>query len=763
MSNSPVSPAAAAAELLRRRQARRSLLAFTRYTMPSFEYSWHHGVMCEYLDRFVALDIKRLIISMPPRHTKSEFVSRRLPAFILGQNPDAPIIAASYGADLARRMNRDVQRIIDDAAYRRLFPDTKLFGSNVQTVAQGSWLRNSDMFEVVEYNGYYRGSGVGGAITGMGMKYGIIDDPLKNRADANSETIRQKIWDWYTSTFRTRLAPGGGILITMCMTGDTPVLMADGTERPLRDIRVGDCIATYDNGKLGTSVVLNHRSNGPDSVYRIRTICGIIVYANARHPFLVEEDGRHKWIRLKDLCLTHKIVVVRDGGAYGRERPVWPKDATNLLMPAAIAGRTTRRSGGRMGIDHHPSILSLAAMHASSDTMVSPPSSMTPCMRRRGASAPSVVNPLARMCALTGVANFVSTTATKPTPCAHFFATTATWLWDIPKHEPMPLLLPNTSNFTTTLIESIELAGVEEVFDIQVDRTENFIANGLVSHNTRWHEDDLVGRLLSQSASDADADQWTVLTLPAIAENPIADYDQRQVGDALWPTRFDLAELAKTRVSLGSYDWNSLYQQRPAPPEGGMFKRQWFDVVGAAPRQAARVRAWDKAASDDSGDYTVGVLLARDHKGIFYVEDVIRDRLSDLGREKVIRQTADADRAKYGDVKVWIEQEPGSGGKDSARMTVRGLAGHSVHVERPTTDKVVRAGPFAAQCEAENVRLVAGEWNAAYISELASFPYGSHDDQVDASTLAFNKLALELQMPANIDLGGLTQSSKWKT
>lgn len=463
--------------------------------MPSFEYSWHHGVMCEYLDRFVALDIKRLIISMPPRHTKSEFVSRRLPAFILGQNPDAPIIAASYGADLARRMNRDVQRIIDDAAYRRLFPDTKLFGSNVQTVAQGSWLRNSDMFEVVEYNGYYRGSGVGGAITGMGMKYGIIDDPLKNRADANSETIRQKIWDWYTSTFRTRLAPGGGILITM----------------------------------------------------------------------------------------------------------------------------------------------------------------------------------------------------------------------------------------------------------------------------TRWHEDDLVGRLLSQSASDADADQWTVLTLPAIAENPIADYDQRQVGDALWPTRFDLAELAKTRVSLGSYDWNSLYQQRPAPPEGGMFKRQWFDVVGAAPRQATRVRAWDKAASDDSGDYTVGVLLARDHKGIFYVEDVIRDRLSDLGREKVIRQTADADRAKYGDVKVWIEQEPGSGGKDSARMTVRGLAGHSVHVERPTTDKVVRAGPFAAQCEAENVRLVAGEWNAAYISELASFPYGSHDDQVDASTLAFNKLALELQMPANIDLGGLTQSSKWKT
>ena len=169
MTNSPVSQQEAAAELLRRRQARNSILAFTTYTMPTFEVSWHHEVMSEYIDKFANKEIKRLMIFMPPRHTKSEFVSRRLPAYLLGRNPDESIIAASYGADLASRMNRDVQRIIDSEDYRRIFPDTRLFGKNIRTVASGSWLRNSDMFEVVEYSGYYRGSGIGGAITGMGM------------------------------------------------------------------------------------------------------------------------------------------------------------------------------------------------------------------------------------------------------------------------------------------------------------------------------------------------------------------------------------------------------------------------------------------------------------------------------------------------------------------------------------------------------------------------------------------------------------------
>ena len=192
---------------------RRALLCFTTYTMPNYAVNWHHRVICDHLDAFVARRIKRLMILAPPRTGKSELVSRRLPAYILGINPNATIIAASYGAELARRMNRDVQRIIDDERYQVLFPDTSLSGKNVRSDAQGSWLRNSDMFEVVGHGGYYRGAGVGGAVTGLGMHYGIIDDPIKNRKEANSATYRQSVWEWYTSTFYTRLAPGGNILL----------------------------------------------------------------------------------------------------------------------------------------------------------------------------------------------------------------------------------------------------------------------------------------------------------------------------------------------------------------------------------------------------------------------------------------------------------------------------------------------------------------------------------------------------------------------
>lgn len=194
---------------------RQNLLAFTRYTYPAYEENWHHRVICEYLDRFIAGDIKRLMIFTHPRAGKSELVSRRLPAFALGKNPDLSIITASYGAGLARRMNRDVQRIIDTDEYRVLFPATQLNGTNVRTVAQGSWLRNSDMFEVVGHKGFYMSVGVGGSLTGSGGQILVIDDPVKNRKEANSATYRESVWEWYTSTFYTRLAPGGGILLTL--------------------------------------------------------------------------------------------------------------------------------------------------------------------------------------------------------------------------------------------------------------------------------------------------------------------------------------------------------------------------------------------------------------------------------------------------------------------------------------------------------------------------------------------------------------------
>ncbi len=201
-------------------RARRSFEHFVRATVHAdYKMGWVHQEVCKELDQFLA-DVAagknpRLMLFAPPRHGKSELASRRFPAYALGRHPDLSIIATSYGAELASSMNRDVQRIIDSPAYSNLFPSTKLWGENIRTVADGSYLRNSDIFEVVGHRGVYKSSGVGGGITGRGMHIGIIDDPFKDAEEAYSQTIRDKVWEWYTSTFYTRLMPGGGILIIL--------------------------------------------------------------------------------------------------------------------------------------------------------------------------------------------------------------------------------------------------------------------------------------------------------------------------------------------------------------------------------------------------------------------------------------------------------------------------------------------------------------------------------------------------------------------
>jgi len=156
-------------------------------------------------------------------------------------------------------------------------------------------------------------------------------------------------------------------------------------------------------------------------------------------------------------------------------------------------------------------------------------------------------------------------------------------------------------------------------------------------------------------------------------------------------------------------------------------------------------RFWDKAASVGKGDFTAGVLMGRTQDGYFWVLDVIRGRWDSAGRERVIREIAEQDGE---DVLVGLEKERGSGGLDSRMMTIRNLAGFSVKSTPIIGTKEQRADPFSTQINAGNVFCQAAKWNKDYLEELQYFPFGTYDDQVDASAGAF-RLVTEYK-PAQI-------------
>lgn len=226
-------------KLLRRHKARNSLLDFTLYTKPNYHVNWHHELLCTELDDFLASPTRnRLMIFVGPRRGKSEIVSRRLPAYAFGKNPDLNVISCSYAADLAVKMSRDTQRIMDSDTYRELFPRTKLNSKNIKTTSKGSYIRTSDKFEIVDFSGSYRAAGVGGGITGQGADLAIIDDPIKDWADALSPVKKQAVYDWYVSTFYTRLSKNGKVILLMTRWAEDDLagrLLADAKKDPDSD------------------------------------------------------------------------------------------------------------------------------------------------------------------------------------------------------------------------------------------------------------------------------------------------------------------------------------------------------------------------------------------------------------------------------------------------------------------------------------------------------------------------------------------------
>lgn len=198
-----------------RNLARESLMAFTVYTDGNYRQAWHNEMLARYLDKFVRGEIKRLILSAPPRTGKSELVSLKMPAYILGRNPRAKILSASHTADLANSFSRKLQRLIMSEPYRELFPETCLKDYPGPEMAGNvsQWTQTDKEFDVIGHGENYRCFGVGAAPAGKGGDFILIDDPIRNRKEAESAKFRDDLWEWYLDDIESRDEGGAGILV----------------------------------------------------------------------------------------------------------------------------------------------------------------------------------------------------------------------------------------------------------------------------------------------------------------------------------------------------------------------------------------------------------------------------------------------------------------------------------------------------------------------------------------------------------------------
>jgi predicted phage terminase large subunit-like protein len=245
---------------------------------------------------------------------------------------------------------------------------------------------------------------------------------------------------------------------------------------------------------------------------------------------------------------------------------------------------------------------------------------------------------------------------------------------------------------------------------------------------TRWHEDDLGGRMLAQAPAE-----WRVLKLAALAEE--ADPLGRSANGPLWPEWENDSALQRKRTIVGERAWLALFQQCPRPDAGSLFQVDRVEFIDAQPiaSPGVVVRAWDLAATlaerGTDPDWTAGVKLMRDEAGRYTVLDVIRIRGTSRQVEKAILDAARSDGTK---VMISLPEDPGQAGKGQVAYMTAMLAGYHVTSSRETGLKATRAAPAASQVEAGNVAVVRAPWNHAFIEELRDFPFGRKDDQVDA-------------------------------
>ena len=731
-----------------------SFLDFITHVYPGYKVGPHHRKLAKIFEEIAEGKKKRVIVNIAPRHGKSEMISYLAPAWFLGKYPHKKVIMASHTADLAVNFGRRVRNLVGSESYRDIFSNVEL---QADSKSASRWGTN--------FNGEYFAIGVGGALAGRGADLFIIDDPhSEQEAKQGRADVFEPAWEWFQSGPVQRLMPGGAIIVVMCMTGNTGVLRPDGNETPLKDIRPGDEIATYEEGKITVSRVLNHRSNGVDQVFTVRTQSGRIVQANERHPFLVDNAGDRRWVRLKDLKPGMLLVATKVATApldhkpnpdfalhakrvspTTRNIPVPPSTRPDIMgnggtlnawwrgvkrkrRPKVFAEVTTTNNAGRQGTEEAVIPPTIVGQNESNPATGLRKSSTTQWLLSVITSVISVCNRLLKpIPALIGTVNSASTTVTTPAKFGGCSATTATSLLGTEKPQTSYVEPLNTCAITLDEIVSITASGREEVFDVEVERTENFIANGVISHNTRWSKMDLTGKIIDHMTKNTDSDEWEVVEFPAILNDK-----------PLWPEFWPIEELLAKKASMDVRYWQAQYMQEPTAEEGALIKRDWWQVWEKEdPPPCEHIIMSLDAAQEKTNRSDYNALLTW---GVFFNEEA--------KNYNIILLNAIKERLEYPELKALMleqykEWQPDSlivEKKSNGAVLYQEMRRMGIPLSEFTPgkgqDKISRVNAVTDLFSSGIVWIPDRRWAWEVVEECNDFPSGSHDDLVDATTLA---------------------------
>lgn len=739
-------------------EARTNFLAFCRRVYPNFKEGPHHRNMNKYLKGVLSGEEDRVTISMPPRFGKSETVAYLFVAFYLGHNPGHHIMMVTHTADLSADFGRKVRNLISSDVYREIFPDTVV---SADKAAANNWTTTK--------GGKYLAIGIGANVAGHGAHLLVADDVVSEQSvlSGNPDTAFATAWNYMQVGPIQRLMPGGRIVMIGCMTAETRVLLADGFEKELQHIVVGDEIATYDNGKITVSRVTNWIQHRPDFVYKIRMMSGRIVRANKRHPFLVDRDGARSWVRVRDLKVGDYLVGVvqqRDaiehtgqkgcalfatsdictqqagqepnaGMGIGGSGEVPFVPLRGVPSPFLQKGSATVAMAKRLGVRGNIASRLRKNVKAILDTGTAFLRKFTTiCSQAREGVAQSASS--RQQIKTQGPDKYQSSTsitATRKKESEDSCATTAIWPLGMQAQKGYCSKLQDTYGTIPDAIVEIVEDGFEPVFDMEVARTENFIANGVVSHNTRWGKKDPIGRALAWAEQNADSPQWTEIRFPAILPS----------GKSLWPEQWPIEQLLSKKASMFPQFWAAQYQQEPTSEEGALVKREWWRIweKEKPPKCDYILQSWDtahetKSKADPSAVTTWGL----------FVNENEDDRM------QVILLDAWAKRVEFPELKKFCleyynEWEPDMvivEKKAAGAPLIQELRAMGVPVQDFTpsrgNDKRVRMNGVSDMFASGMVWAPERRWAREVIDQVAEFPNAENDDLADTVSQALLRI-----------------------